>query len=161
MDQSMLIQVVLIFGFMIYTQIGTKKVNKVRFALPLIITFIVGRKYIDSIPTDGSNLTVLICTAVVGILFGILLVLNTKVFKKNGLYYTQAGLSYAIVLLVSFGSRLGLQYYIENNQVSFGKFLFENHINPAVIAPSFILLVVTMILVRILGVLVKIKQLNT
>jgi len=157
LDKSLLIQVLVIFAVMLYIQMGKRRVNIIRFSLPIIIVLVVGWKYIHSIPTDGSNLFVLICIAAAAIIFGLLLIMTTTILKENGHYYTKTGLLYGIVLFLSFGIRLGLELYMENNQLSFGQFIVNHHINPDIIGTGFILFIVIMFIVRIIGLLIKIK----
>jgi len=146
--------------FLLYIQLGKRKMNLIRFIIPIGAIFLFGKKYIHSIPTDGANLTILLLTIVIGALMGILLVSFTSVVKEEDDFYTIAGIPYAIILIISIGSRSAFSYYVQHNQVSFGQFLMKHQIDSTIIAPAFITMVFTMLLIRMAGILIKVNRLR-
>ncbi|WP_019909437.1 hypothetical protein [Paenibacillus sp. HW567] len=161
MTTQVWIQIAVIFGVLLYTQVGTKKINLFRFVLPVAIAGIYGVKYMTSIPTDGNNGTVLVLCALLGAVFGGLLIAATAIHQDGlGQFFTKAGAPYAIILVLSLCTRLGFVYYAQHYPESMGKFMYNNHIDPGIISTAFIVMMLVMLLVRLAGLLIRLNLLK-
>ena len=157
MSQSIFIQVIIIFAVMLFIQIGKRKINFIRFLLPVVIVLAVGGKYLHHIPFTASTYTVLAIVSLISVVFGVLLILTTNIIESEKELYTQTGLLYGVILLISFGSRLVLEWYMIHNQMQFGQFIVQHQISPDSIGFAFIWFITMMYIVRIVGLLIKVK----
>lgn len=158
MNSSVLVELAIFLVINLYSQIGKRTVNFYRFILPIAVALFKGNQYFHTIPTGGSNLIAIFICMAAGILFGGLLVMTTKIGQDTtGKYYIQAGIPYFIVWVLSLGTRLGLAYYAEHNPAAVGQFFISHHLNPSIIGPAFIIMMITMLVVRIIGIIARIK----
>lgn len=164
MSQSIFIQVIIIFAVMLFIQIGKRKINFIRFLLPVVIVLVVGGKYLHQIPLTSTTYTVLVIVSLVSIIFGVLLILTTTIIESDNELYTQTGVVYGVILLISFGSRLVLEWSMTHYQMQFGQFIVQHQISPDIIGFAFIWFIAMMYIVRIVGLSLKVqlfkRQLN-
>jgi hypothetical protein len=136
----------------ILTQLGRRQVNLGRFLLPLAAVAVAGYSYLHTIPTVGGDLDFeLLCTAA-GVAFGLLAAALVKVERdgKTGAVMLEAGLGYAAVWVLVFGSRLAFAWLATNawrNQV--GQFAIQHDItSSAAWTAALVLMALAMVLTR-------------
>jgi hypothetical protein len=158
MNSSAWVEIAVIMAITLYNQMGIRKINLFRIIVPIAIALLVGNKYIHAIPMEGSNMAALFIIVIAGVLFGGMLLVTTKVGQDpSGTYYTQAGIPYLIVWILEVGSRLAFANYAQQHPTAVGHFFISHQLSPEIIGPAFILMTVTMLVVRVVGILWRAK----
>ncbi|MGL4656541.1 MAG: hypothetical protein ACRCWM_11795 [Sarcina sp.] len=117
--------------------------------------------YVKEIPTGGINTEILVGAVAVGIIFGILMLMATKRYKKDGQNIVKSGIPYLALWIIGLGSKVVLVEYITKwEPMKAGMFIMQHHINPNVIGPAFMFFTIAMILVRTIGIYVTFGILN-
>lgn len=159
MTSSTWVEIGVIAAIILLTQFGRRRVNPIRMALPFIILAFVGFKYLKTIPMSGNNFPVLLISAALGIVFGLLLLTSMRVGRdENGKFFTQSGILYLIIWLIAFGIRIGFIEVAEHYPQQFYQFMTTHHLSISVIGPAFIFMTIAMFLVRIIGVLLRMRS---
>jgi hypothetical protein len=158
MNASTWVEIAVIISITLYNQMGKRKMNAFRTIIPIAVALLVGNKYLHDVPVGGANSVLLVISVVAGILFGGLLVLTTKIGRdSSGALYTHAGLPYLMVWILELGSRLAFAYYANQYPASVGHFFISLHISPNIIGPAFMLMTMTMLVVRVSGIFMRAK----
>lgn len=137
-------------------QVGEKKFDiKRNVILPIIIVAYFSYKYIDGVPTGGNNTVILVSMIIGGIVFGILTVLATKVYIRDGIKYVKVGIPYVILWIIALGFKIvSVEYMTKWNILETVKLIMKYHINPQIISTSFMIFTIIMIGIRIIGIYV-------
>jgi membrane protein CcdC involved in cytochrome C biogenesis len=142
------------------TQIGRKEFTFRRALLPFIICGITVYLFVKEIPTSGSNMTALIIMTIVGMILGGIMLFTVKVeFDSDNKAYVIAGIPYLSLWILGLGWRVVLAYYAQDwYPQKFIHFMISNHLDPNVIAPAFVLFTIAMVVVRTIGIVIKIQR---
>jgi hypothetical protein len=153
----------IVFGVLMETDLGRRKIGWFRVLRPLITTALIVPLFLDSIPTTGDNVALQIIGAAVGALIGLAAHLFVSVYfdppkgKKrqaagqgaSGRPYSRAGFGYAGYWAVIFGARLLFIYgTIHWFPASLGQFLATHQLTGAGLTNALIFMAVTMALAR-------------
>src|SRR5690349_10500851 len=86
-------------ALIIGTQVGRHTLTARRMLLPLLAVVLVGRQYLQSIPTAGNDVDFYLWCAAAGIAFGVLAAAMMKVSRDvtTGRIVIEAGVGYAAV----------------------------------------------------------------
>lgn len=147
-------------AIVVLTQIGRKEFTTRNAVLPFILCAISAYLFIEKIPTSGSNMVALITMTVAGMILGGLMLFTVKVeCDSDNKAYVIAGIPYLSLWIIGLGWRVVLAYYAEDwYPQKFIDFMVSNHLDPNVIAPSFVLFTIAMVLVRTIGVTIRIRK---
>jgi hypothetical protein len=92
----------------VFRQIRESRFDRMSLILPLGIAAIVGKSYLHSVPTAGNDLTLVLAFSAVGISFGLLSGLTTRVRADGGAQaLVKAGWIAAGVWVLGMGFRFG------------------------------------------------------
>lgn len=156
MDTQSWILILALLAMVIFRQLGEKKFTIKSIVLPIIIVGYFSLKYVKQVPLGGSNTIILVSMIIAGIVLGILMLLSTKAYLKDGVRFVRSGAPYLILWIIGLGSKILVVDYITKWNVSGSvEFIVKHHINPNVISTSFIFFTIAMIAVRIIGVYLK------
>ncbi|WP_410993527.1 hypothetical protein [Bacillus cereus] len=150
-------------AIVLLTQIGRKEFTIRRATLPFILCGITVYLFVEEIPTSGSNITALIIMTVVGMIMGGLMLFTVKVeYGSDNKAYVTAGIPYFCLWVVGLGWRVVLAYIAEDwYPQQFIDFMVSNHLDFNVIAPAFVLFTIAMVVIRTLGIVIKIQRYRT
>jgi hypothetical protein len=153
----------IVFGVLMESDLGRRKIGWFRVLRPLLTTALIVPLFLDSIPTTGNNVALQVIGAAVGALLGLAAHLFLSVrfgpvkAKKgaaagqgaNGRPYSQAGFGYAAFWAAIFAARLLFIYgTIHWFPASLGQFMATHQLSAAGLTDALIFMAVTMALAR-------------
>jgi hypothetical protein len=148
-----------LFVAILATQLGTRRPDAKRLLLPVAIVAGVGFKYLRSMPSGSTPHLLEAAGAGTGLLFGLGAVALIKVRRDaDGRAATVAGWPYAALWTVALAMRLGFAYgstHMFKSQIA--RFSITHHVPADTYGTAFVLMVLTMIVVRTAGVYLRAK----
>lgn len=146
-------------GMVVLTQLGWRKYTIRNFIQPFALTGVIGFMYIRSIPLAPADVIALGLCGAIGMVFGLLMLMSVKVRRDtDGRVYIFSGLLYLLLWLCALGMRVMFanfaQYWYPQQ---FYQFMVSHNVSFSVIAPAFIFMTITMILVRSIGLTMRVR----
>lgn len=153
----------IVFGVLMESDLGRRKVGWLRVLRPLLTTALIVPLFLDSIPATGHNVALQVVGAAVGVLLGLAAHLFMPVYfgpakgkqsevagqGTSGRPYSWAGLGYAAFWAVIFGGRLLFSYgTIHWFPASLGQLMASHQLSEAGLTNALIFMAVTMALAR-------------
>jgi hypothetical protein len=147
-------------AMVVFTQLGWRKFSARNFIQPFLIVGVVSYLYLRSVPTDSPDVVAMLVCTVIGFLFGLLMVFSIRVRRDaNRVIRTWCGPVYLTLWIIALGMRVLLAYMAQDwYPHQFYQFMVSNHLSFTVIAPAFIFMTMGMILIRTLGVILKVRS---
>jgi hypothetical protein len=136
---------------MIFTQIGRHTFTLRRLILPLVVSVLVGRQYLQSIPTVGGNLDFAMLGAAFGVACGLLAAATVRMERDaaTGKVIAWAGIGYAMVWIVALGGRLAFAYEAQHGLSSVVRqFSIDHALTAGGWTAAFVLMALAMVLTR-------------
>jgi hypothetical protein len=101
-----------ILAFVLRTGLGTRRLTRRRFTLPIAIVAVVGLTFLRTVPTAGNDVTLDVGLGLAGIALGVLAGSLMAVYRdrSNGSIVTRAGAAYAAVWTAVIGGRILFAY---------------------------------------------------
>jgi hypothetical protein len=134
-------------------QLGRHTLTWRRMLLPLAVAALVGRQYLQTIPTVGGDLDFEILCAAFGAACGVLAasLVTLERDAMSGRIITRAGLAYAAVWVSVLGGRLGFAYLATNAwSAQVRQFSIDHAITAGAWTSAFVLMALAMVVARIL-----------
>ena len=147
-----------LFAAILITQLGTRRPDGKRLLLPVAITAGIGAKYLKGLP-DGTAAHLLELAGLgAGLAFGLAAIALITIRRDpgDGRLVTIAGWPYAAVWTLALALRLGFAYgstHWFTRQIA--SFSAAHHVPPATYGTAFVIMVLTMIIVRTIGVILR------
>jgi hypothetical protein len=159
---SALIFAAAMLAMVLISQFGRRRFGVHSVVLPLGIIAFVCFQYLHGIPTNAASLAFVAAGALIGIGIGFALLATIRVERDgSGKGYTRAGLGYLAIWVALLAARLGFVYEIRHSR-SFahgvGTFSMNLHVAPSAWVPFFILMAIAPVLVRSIGVAVRLRN---
>ncbi|MGL4452824.1 MAG: hypothetical protein ACRCTZ_16785 [Sarcina sp.] len=155
------IMILALLAMVVFRQMGERKFTIRTIIIQIAILGYFTYTYVKEIPIGGINTEILVGSVVVGVVFGILMLMSTKRYRKDGQNFVKSGVPYLVLWIVGLGSKVVLVEYITKwEPMKAGMFIMQHHINPNVIGPAFMFFTIAMILVRTIGIYVTFGMLN-
>lgn len=153
MQQALLISGA-IFAVVVLSQCGTREYTWHKIAIPLLAVAGFGYSYLHAAPTSGPDLIVYAAGATIGVLFGIAAAACTGIRRdaSTGRILTVSGIGFVAIWFVAMAVRIGFIWSVDNLasfRSQFGSFMFEHNIDMSAIAPFFVIMALTMVVVRV------------
>jgi hypothetical protein len=147
-----------LFIAILATQLGTRHPDGKRLLLPVAITAGIGAKYLKALPAGSAAHLLELAGLAAGLLFGFASVALIKVRRDpgDGHLVTIAGWPYAAVWTLALALRLGFAYgstHLFTRQIA--SFSAAHHVPSATYGTAFVIMVLTMIVVRTIGVILR------
>jgi hypothetical protein len=102
-----------VFVLAVLRQARERQLDLRSFVVPLVILYFVGRQYVHSLPTAGNDLVLVGALAAVGLTFGLLSALTTRVrLGDDGAAYARVGWIAGILLTVGICSRMAFAFAV-------------------------------------------------
>ena len=150
-----------LFVSILATQLGRRTPSLNRLLLPVVIVGAIGFKYLHNLPSGTASHLIELAGLGAGLLFGLASVALVKVGKdgETGRAVTTAGWPYAAVWTIALVARMGFAYGSTHwFHAPLAQFSVTNHVAAATYATFFVLMVLTMIIVRTISVIHRAHQ---
>jgi len=147
-----------LFIAILATQLGTRHPDGKRLLLPVAIVAGIGAKYLRAIPSGAAAHLLELAGLTAGLLFGLAAVALIKVGRDSadGRLVTVSGWPYAVVWTLALVLRLGFAYGSAHWFTgSLASFSAANHVPAATYGTTFVIMVLTMIIVRTIAVILR------
>jgi hypothetical protein len=146
-----------LFAAILITQLGTRHPDAKRLLLPVAIVAGVGAKYLKAMPAGTTAHLTELAGLGAGLVFGLAAIALIKVRRDDdGRLVTVAGWPYAAVWTLALALRLGFAYgsthWFTHEIASFS---IAHHVPSATYGTAFVIMVLTMIVVRTVGVVLR------
>ncbi|MCQ4087896.1 hypothetical protein [Saccharibacillus sp. JS10] len=148
------------FAFIAWSTFGRKVFNPIRVLIPIGILSYFATTYLKDIPSGGNNGLLLIASAAFGACIGgALLTMSRMEYDQTiGKVYTTNGMASIGVLSIMFILRLALVQWVTSHTDTAYQFSQLHHFSLYIIGPAFILMAASMLIVRIVGLFIRVKQ---
>jgi hypothetical protein len=147
-----------LFVAILATQLGTRRPDAKRLLLPVAIVAGIGAKYLRALPTGGTAHLIEAAGLGVGLLFGLasIALITVRRDPADGRLTTAAGWPYAALWTLALALRLGFAYGSTHWFAhAIATFSAQHHVPAAAYGCAFVLMVLTMITVRTVGVVLR------
>jgi hypothetical protein len=147
-----------LFAVILATQLGTRHPSFDRLLIPVLIVGGIGFKYLKNLPGGQTSHLLELAGLGAGVLFGLAAIPLFRVSKdaKTGRLVTRAAYAYAALWLTALAMRLvfayGSTHWFHSAVASFS---IANHVPQNTYAAAFVLMVLTMIVIRTTAVLIR------
>ncbi|CAM3374266.1 MULTISPECIES: DUF1453 family protein [Saccharibacillus] len=147
-----------IFALLTWSTFGRKAFNPIRLILPIVVVGYFGAAYLKNIPGGGNNGMLLAASAAFGALIGLMLLTLSRVEQDGQKTYVTTGAASVGVLSIMFILRVGVVQWVSGHGEEAFRYSQLHHFDLHLIGPAFIVMAGAMLLVRIVGLLVRVKR---
>lgn len=147
-----------LFVAILATQLGTRHPDGKRLLLPVVLVAGVGAKYLRAIPGGGTARLLELAGLGAGLLFGLgaIVLVTVRRDPGDGRLVTVAGWPYAAIWTLALALRLGFAYGSTHWFTrSLASFTAEHRVPAATYGTAFVIMVLTMVVVRTIAVIVR------
>jgi hypothetical protein len=158
MPTSALILTAVILTGVFASDLGRRALTTHRLLRPLIIAAGAGAFYITAFATSGAGLALELGCAGAGALLGLLAASFMRIEHdpQSGEAFTRAGISYALIWIVTAGARLAFIYGSSHwFSASLDSWMLTNHITVDALTDALVLLALAMTVTRTLSLLAR------
>jgi len=137
---------------LVVRQIREARLDRRAMLLPLLIVGFVAHSYLKSVPTSGNNLYLVGGLTLVGIAFGAISAMNTRVRSDGGCYpLVKAGAVAAGVWIFSMSARMAFAIWASHSagEATLTRFSIEHHLNGNVWTAALVLMALGEVITRV------------
>ena len=100
------------FVLLVLRQVRERELDRRSVIVPLVLMMFVGAQYLHTVPTAGNDLTLIVLLAAVGLTFGVVGGLATKVRAEGGVALARVGWIAGGLLVLGIGSRMAFAFAV-------------------------------------------------
>jgi hypothetical protein len=151
-----------VFVFVVLRQARERRVDARSFLLPMVVVFFVGRMYVHSVPTAGSDLVLVGLLACVGLVLGLLGGFATHIrVSGDGGALARVGWIAGALLIAGISSRLVFVYAVHHGAYhAVSAFSVANHIGAAAWPVALVSMALIEVSARLVTVQLRARQLT-
>ncbi|KRE62980.1 hypothetical protein [Nostocoides sp. Soil756] len=148
-----------LLGWVLARNLGTHRVTRATFLVPLAVVVAAGAWFLRDLPTGGHDLDLDLVGVAAGLAFGTLAALLTTVHLRQGHLVASAGPAFAAVWVATIGGRmLFAQWATHDGARTIGEFSMRHQITGAdAWTTAFVLMALTMVAVRLVVTAVQVS----
>lgn len=142
-----------ILALMTFTVIGTRPLTLLAYLRPLVIVGAVALFFLQGVPTRGNDVPLELAGVALGVVFGVLASLASRVFVRGEQVMAQSGAAYALVWLCAIGLRVAFAQLATHNP-AFGRLIGTFSVQHAITGAdawraAFVLMALAMVVTRV------------
>ena len=137
---------------LVVRQIREGRLDRRALLLPLVIVGVVANSYLKTIPTSGNNLYLVAGLTLLGITFGTISALNTRVRSDGGRYpLVKANAVAAGVWIFSMSARMAFSIWATHSagEATLTRFSIQHHLNGNVWTAALVLMALGEVITRV------------
>lgn len=140
-----------LLGWVLTRNLGTHRVTRATFLVPLAVVAAAGAWFLRDLPTAGHDVRLELIGIATGLLLGTLAALLTRVRHRHGDLVVSAGTAFAAVWIATIGGRmLFAQWATHSGARTIGEFSMRHQITGAdAWTAAFVLMALSMVAVRL------------
>ena len=148
-----------LLGWVLTRNLGTHRVTRATFLVPLAVVAAAGGWFLRDLPTDGHDLDLELIGIAAGLVLGTLAALLTRMHHRQGRLVVSAGAAFAAVWIATIGGRmLFAQWATHDGARTIGEFSMRHQITGAdAWTAAFVLMALTMVAVRLVVTAVQVS----
>jgi len=152
--QQAIIASALILTYVLITQYGRRRFAWHKWLPPLLGIPVIGVIYLRTAPMTLADLVVYAAAIGIGAVFGVLATRTTRLERdpRTRRLYTRCGVAFALTWLVALGSRVAFVWALQDSTAvrqDVGDFMRDHQIVRDAIAPTFVLIALSMFMLRL------------
>jgi hypothetical protein len=149
MPASVWIINLVVLGVVLEADLGRRKITWFRLARPVAVAGAIVIYYLTKTPvaTHSGGLAFELALAALGIVLGLAAGLIFRVFRDQGIPWSQAGIGYALLWIVVIGARIGFAYATSHSR-GVQVWLGTHHVTSDAVTDALIFMAVGMLLTR-------------
>lgn len=145
-----------IFAVMMWSQLGRRAYTWHKVLLPVVSVLGFGYAYLRDVPTSGSAVWLYAAGIAIGAVFGIAATVATGLERDQatGKLYTRTGRAFVITWLLAMLLRIAFVWGVDDSagfRQQVGRFMIDHHLVQGAIAPFFVLMALTTVVVRVVA----------
>jgi len=153
-----------ILAYVLITQYGRRRYAWHKWVPPLLAIPAIGVGYLRAAPMTAADLVLYGFGVAIGAAFGVLATRSTRLERDASTLriYTRCGIAFAVTWLVALGSRVAFVAAVQDDAAfrqGVATFMRIHHIGRDTIAPTFVLIALTMFTIRLAALALKVRQL--
>jgi len=140
-----------LLGWVLTRNLGTHRVTRSTFLVPLVVVAVAGAVFLGDLPTAGHDVRLELIGIATGLVLGTLTALLTRVHHHDGHLLVRAGAAFAAVWVSTIGGRmLFAQWATHGGARTIGEFSMRHQITGAdAWTAAFVLMALSMVVVRL------------
>lgn len=138
-----------VLGVVLEADLGRRRITWFRLARPVLVGGAIVGYYLAKTPmaTHADGLAFELALAALGIVLGLAAGLFFRLFRDQGVRWSQAGIGYALLWIVVIGARIAFAYATSHSRGT-QVWLATHHITSAAVTDALIFMAVGMLLIR-------------
>lgn len=159
-----LISSALILSYILVTQYGRRTFSWHKWLPPVVAIPVIAVIYLRTAPANPADLILYGVAAAAGVVFGLLAARATRLERdpRTRRLYTRCGLAFALTWFIALGTRLLFVWGLQDSPAvrrSVSTFMQDHHIVREAIAPTFVIIALTMFSIRLIAVAIGARRL--
>lgn len=148
-----------LLGWVLTRNLGTRRVTRSTFLVPLALVVTAGGWLLRDLPTAGHDLSLEMVGIGSGLLLGTLAALLTRMHRRQGQLVVSAGMAFAAVWIAAIGGRMLFAHWATHSGArTIGEFSMRHQITGAdAWTAAFVLMALTMVAVRVVATTVQLS----
>jgi hypothetical protein len=140
-----------LLAFVLWANLGTRTVSRVRFTLPLLLVAVAAAVFLRDVPTAGNDVGLELAGVGLGAVLGLIAAALVRVERLGGRLVMRAGVAYAALWIAVIGGRCVFAYGADHwFGRAIGEFSMTHSITGAdAWTAAFILMALAMVVVRV------------